>query len=503
MIKNVLANYIGRFWSIFSIFFFVPFYIELLGFENYSIISFTLVIAGLVTFLDAGLTPTLSREFARADKSISEKQQSLSTLENIYILISVFVITLIFLSSDFIGAKWINSQSINPQKIALFVKLMGVEIGFQMLFRFYLGGLFGLEYQVTANILQIAWGMLRNGLIIIPLYFNPSLDLFFIWQALSTIVFTLLIRIILYKFISSKGSQKINFKIEKSVILSIKKFALGMLLISLIAALNTQLDKLILSKLLSIDNLGYYTLAVSLASGLLLVVSPISISILPRFTSLYSSGNFEEVKKLYTFTYTLTVIMLSSIAANLIFYPTYLIWIWTGNISIAENIGSILPIIGFSYTMLSMTVLPYNIAIANGYTFLNNSLGLLSLLITIPGYYFSIKNNGMIGAAWLFCIVQTINTIIYIYFINKKYLNIDFKSLYAKMFILPMLCSILLTYLFSLIPVNFHSQRIFSLLFIGLSTITTMIITAYVILNRNDLSIIRQFIYSKINYEKT
>jgi hypothetical protein len=38
-------------------------YIHYLGFESFSIISFTLVIAGLMTVLDA-LTATLSREFA-------------------------------------------------------------------------------------------------------------------------------------------------------------------------------------------------------------------------------------------------------------------------------------------------------------------------------------------------------------------------------------------------------------------------------------------------------
>ena len=69
MIKNIIANFIGKFWSILSGFLFIPLYINYLGFESYSIISFGLVISGLMAIMDAGLTATLSRELARKDNS--------------------------------------------------------------------------------------------------------------------------------------------------------------------------------------------------------------------------------------------------------------------------------------------------------------------------------------------------------------------------------------------------------------------------------------------------
>lgn len=41
-----------------------------------------------------------------------------------------------------------------------------------------MGGLLGLEKQVVANVYQISWSAVRNGLIIIPIVFIPSLKLF-------------------------------------------------------------------------------------------------------------------------------------------------------------------------------------------------------------------------------------------------------------------------------------------------------------------------------------
>ena len=94
-----------------------------------------------------------------------------------------------------------------------------------------------------------------------------------------------------------------------------------------------------------------------------------------------------------------------------------------------------LPIVAFAYSMIAIQMLPYNIAVANGYTKLNNILGLLSLVITIPGYYIATKNYGDIGAAAVFCFVQTVTTVIYLYFINKKFLDFAFfKEVFLKQF---------------------------------------------------------------------
>lgn len=112
--------------------------------------------------------------------------------------------------------------------------------------------------------------------------------MFFLWQTISTMLFTILFRVCLYKELIGKYVFDLAFRIEKVVFDKIWRFAGGMLTISLIAALNTQLDKLAISKFLPSESLGYYTLAVSLATAILVIVSPISIALLPRFTSLYS-----------------------------------------------------------------------------------------------------------------------------------------------------------------------------------------------------------------------
>ena len=201
-----------------------------------------------------------------------------------------------------------------------------------MLLRLYIGGLLGLEYQMKANKFLIAWGIIRNGLVILIILYIPTLEVFFIWQTLSTIIFAIILKFVLNKsLLGVCGFFEFNFTIKKSVLKKIMKFAGGMFLISLIASINSQLDKVFISKFLSIETLGYYTLATSLAMLIFVVIGPVSIASLPRFTSMVSKSKNHEAELLFKKINTFISIFAFSVMANMCFFSEELIWIWTGD----------------------------------------------------------------------------------------------------------------------------------------------------------------------------
>jgi O-antigen/teichoic acid export membrane protein len=63
--SNLIANIVGRFWAVASIYAFIPFYIHYLGVEAYGIVGFYTVLQGVLFIADVGLTATLNRELAR------------------------------------------------------------------------------------------------------------------------------------------------------------------------------------------------------------------------------------------------------------------------------------------------------------------------------------------------------------------------------------------------------------------------------------------------------
>lgn len=493
MKKNILANVMGRFWGVLSNFLFIPLYIKYLGFESFSIISFSLVIAGLMAVLDAGLSATLSREFAKANTTLVDKIRVFRTLESSYFIIISIVIIIVFLSSGLIASHAINLNTFSANEVSYYIKIISFDIGFQLLLKFYLGGLLGLEKQVKANVFLIFWGVFRNGLVVLAIIYRPTLEMFFAWQAVFTVLFAIVFRFLLYQELVGRYSFELKFKIEKEIFKKIWKFAGGMLLISLVAALNTQLDKMAISRLLPVESLGYYTLAVSLATGIFVLVNPISIATLPRFTALYSEGNLLEASKLYNKISLLLAILVFSIMVNMIFFSERLIWIWTGDVSLSQKANVFLPVLALAFSMLAMATVSYNIVVANAYTKLNNILGLASLFFTLPGYWYMTKIYGALGAAIVFCAVQTIITTVYIYYINKKFLHQELTTVFFRNLILPLFTSLSVVFCFSFVPNLVSENRIFMLIWIGFSVLVAIIISLMLLLSKSEKLMILKF----------
>ena len=412
--KNIIANYLGKLWGFVSIFIFVRFYIDILGVESYAIINFYTVILGLLVFADAGLTATLTRELAR-DISMQDKSNLVYTFERIYIFICLLVVSIIIISSNFIANNFLLSTTYTPNSVAYFIKLIGVGIAIQLFSTLYEGGLNGLQQQVLTNKIRIIWSLFRSGVVLIPIYYYPKLDVYFWWQIICNLVLLYIFRKALYQLLSSK---ELVFSLD--LIKSTGKYALGMMAIAFISAINIQIDKLVTSKYFSMEDFGYYSIASTLAQLPSMVVMPIIIAIFPLLSQFVSQRNNGEVSRnfhKYSF-------LTSSIAAPLVFcialYSVSIITLWTGRPEIALAINYVVKMLLIGGLFLCLQLTPFYLALANGFTRINLYSGIVGIIITVPLMIFSIQNYGMIGVTfpWIFINVTTF-FVVGIFIVNK------------------------------------------------------------------------------------
>ncbi|WP_312194486.1 lipopolysaccharide biosynthesis protein [Sphingobacterium multivorum] len=486
MKKNIIANFIGKIWGLFSNFIFIPVYIKLLGFSSYSVISYTLVIAGVLTILDSGLTATLSREFSRQDHNLEKKKSIYETLQITYIGIVLSCTFLIILFSGLM-VNGLKAEGYQSTEISFFLKLASVDLSFQLLFRFFLGGLIGLNKQVEANIIQVLWGICRNALVILLIYYLPSLNIYFIWQAIMTIVFTFIIKFFLDSKVYERKKFNINLKFDVQSFNSVKGFAGGMLLISIISALSSQGDKIVISKMLSLENLGHYTLAVSLSSVLIIVISPISTAILPQITEYYSLNRLENIKRIFNQYNMLISVIVFSILANVIYFDRNLIEIWTKNPQLATSSYLYVPYVSGAYAFIVLQTMFYQIALANGYTKLNNIIGIINAIIIIPTYYFACKLWGAVGLSVVFMIIQMFNFFIYSFIMNKKFIGENFvKNIVGIQFFFPALIAFIIAYFFHYIMTIIQFNQFTLIFWIGFSAVTSFTVSYILLANREE-----------------
>lgn len=179
-IKNIIANYLGRFWGFISGYLFIPFYIHLLGIEAQGVISFSATLIAFMSLADAGLTSTLSREVARFE-DYRYIRNLICTVERIYIWIaaSIFIIVLAF--SNTIAHNFLKAENLSINDLTNYVWMMGLAAAFQMITSLYNGGLTGLQKQVLNNSLGVTYSIFRSLIGLVIVYLIPNLYAYFLW----------------------------------------------------------------------------------------------------------------------------------------------------------------------------------------------------------------------------------------------------------------------------------------------------------------------------------
>ena len=468
---NVLATTTGKAWRVLSSFLFVPLYLKYLGLEQYSLISFSLVIQSLLAILDSGLTLTLSREFALS-RPICDKWKTFRNLENCYLYIVIFIVLVTVAGADVIANSWLNLNEISPTLAANCIRIVGCTSAFQMLGSFYIGGFMGQERMVEITMYNIVCGLIRSGLVVVPLVYIHSVLLFFLWQFVCDILFVVFLRYIITP--KEYVPQISFFKIDKWEFERVGKFAGGIFLISIVTAINTQLDKLVVSKIFAISELGIYSLAMTASLAVLTLTQSVTTALQPRFVRIISENKEKEVISLYLQSFLVISLITIALAFVISFNKESIMWIWTGDIDIALKASKYIPLLIIGAASISYQTIPYCIAIGNGNTKYNNVMGGASLIITIPGYLLAGYYCGPNGVACVYAVAQCLITPVYVCFVNKKYLKgVSFVYLVLIDILIPLLAIGGLCYLLSLFPV--FNNRIVDLIRVAIIGVVTLL----------------------------
>ncbi|GEM_PF-1511840 len=400
--RNIVANYLGRAYSIGAVYLFTPFYVKILGVEAYGVIAFYSVLLTLTSLADVGLSATFAREAARCPKK-EYLLTLLSTIEPVLYAGVGVAATSLFVGADFIAARWFNAAgAIDQNTLVWSMRLMALMLAPQLGASLYLAGLTGLQKQVQGNLLQALFITVRSGLVVLLIFWRPELPLFLGWQLAATLAFAFVMRFALVKAIGFNGFAFGAF--DWPTIKPHVTFAGGMLAISVTASINTQLDKLVVSKLFTIDDFAFYSLAGTLAQLPAAAVGPIMAGLLPALTGLITQGRRAEANRLYESCCFLVAALSSVGAFAIIFFAREILSVWLAREAIPEYVVLVARCLAAGGLLLSLASTPYYLGLANGHNRTSMVLNSVVLLISVPSLLFFAGRYHMLGAAipWVF-----------------------------------------------------------------------------------------------------
>ncbi|EIJ43128.1 membrane protein involved in the export of O-antigen and teichoic acid [Beggiatoa alba B18LD] len=420
---NIIANYVGNAWATLMSLAFIPIYIHFLGIEAYGLIGFFTTLTAMFALLDMGLSATLNREIAKLSiqtESAQKTRDLVLTITTIYWLIGIAIGCIIILLASFISTHWLKSVSLNTQTIEHAIIMMGLIVVFHWVQGIYTGGIVGLQKLVFLNGVMITTATLRGfGAVLVLWLISPTLQAFFTWQLIVSIIHTALLAIGLWRYLPS-FPQPARFQLY--LFRDIWRFMVGMNAITLVSLVLTQLDKVILSKLLTLEMFGYYSLASMVAGSLFRAITPISSAIFPRFSQLVAMNAEEELKRLYHHSSQLIAVVIFPLAVGIAFFSYDILLLWTQNVETAEQTYLLVSLLILGNMSNGIMHVPYALQLAYGWTSFAFYVNVIAIVILVPLLFLLASLYGAIGAAITWLLLNSSYVLVGIHFMHRRLL---------------------------------------------------------------------------------
>ena len=438
--KNMAANFAGSFAQALLALIFIPLYIKFLGIEAYGLIGLFMTMQALFMLLDMGLGATVNREMARLsvlpDKA-QEMRDLVRSLELIYWCIAVLIGMAVMILSPFIASYWVKPEQLSSEVIQQAILIMGLAIAFQWPVSFYSGGLVGLQRQVLLNAVNTVVATFRwCGAALVLWLVAPTIYAFFLWQIIVSILHVFLMSLFLWRSLPVTGRRS---TFQRRILLGVWRFAAGMSGITILAALLTQTDKIILSKMLSLEMFGYYTLAGMVAMTLSRLIGPVFLAVYPRFTQLVELSDQESLKQLYHKTCQFVSVLILPATAVIAFFSYEVLLLWTQNPTTAEKTHILVSILIIGTAFNGLMTLPYALQLAHGWTRLGFNVNLISVIVLVPLTILMTWKYGAVGAAIVWVVLNSGYVLVAIPFMHRRLLTSEKWIWYRKDIGIPLL----------------------------------------------------------------
>ncbi|KAB2919896.1 MAG: oligosaccharide flippase family protein [Hyphomicrobiaceae bacterium] len=381
----MLADASARVWNAILSFALLPIYLWFIGAESFGIISMFASVQAIIALFDCSLAPSLTRELSRARATNEDwrRMHDLTrTMEGVYWGLAVLAGTVFSLLAPLIAGRWLNPEKLSVAEVRSALLVGAIALAVQWPSTLYAGGLVGLVRQKTLAAVGMIGGTLRAAVSIFCLWaISPTVEAIFWVAVVLGLAQTLIMRRL---FWLSMPHQEMRGTFQGQLLVDIWRFALGVSAITITSVVLLQADKLAMSRLLRLDEFGYYAIASALANGLFIITGSIFSVSFPKFSELAATNDPRKVAAFYHLACQGVSMAVLPLAAVVAFFPRELLLLWTRDAHIAQQGQLILTVFVVGNVFNCLMSVPYTVQLAFGWTRIAIMSNLTSLLLVFP-----------------------------------------------------------------------------------------------------------------------
>lgn len=442
--RSVAANFLASGWAALVGLAFIPLYIRYLGIESYGLIAFYATVQAWLFVLDMGLSPALNREMARYRAGAATAQgirDLLKSIEGVYVAAALLIALALAGLAPLIAGYWLKAQTLTADTVVRAVLLMGLAASLQWMAVLYRAALQGLQHQVWLSAANaIAATVRAGGAVLVLAFVAPTITAFLAFQCVVGLAESLVLGGYLRRHLPAPPAPP-RFRV--AALRSISGFASALALTMLLGTMLTQVDKLLLARLLPLDQFGYFALAVTVAGALAVLVTPINNVAYPRLSELVAAGDVPALAHQYHRFAQLMAIGILPPAFVLCLFAERVVWVWTGDAATARTVAPLLSVWVVGTALNGLMHVPYTAQLAHGWPRLSALLNLAAVAFMVPAVLLGVPRYGAIAAAWVWVAVNVGYVVIGIGLMHRRILVGEKWSWYLRDTLAPVMACLL------------------------------------------------------------
>jgi O-antigen/teichoic acid export membrane protein len=425
---NIIASYIAQIYVMTLGIVMVPLYIKFMGAEAYGLVGFFSMLQSWFQLLDMGLTPTISRETARfrgGQTKAEALRRLLRSLEGIFCVVAFVGALIVIVAAPSISTHWLNVKTLSLHEVEVSLILMALVIALRWICGLYRGVITGFERLVWLNVFNSFVATFRF-VVVIPLFIfvGKTPSQFFAFQFVVAVAELAVLMFKTYRLCPPlpTGTSKLS-PLDAAPLRGLVKFSLSAAFTSSIWVLVTQTDKLILSKLLPLDEYAYFTLAVLVSGGVMVLSGPISSAIVPRLTHLHAINDMHGFVSLYRKATQLVCSAVIPASLVLALFSGRVLWALTGKEEIGTYAADVLSLYALGNGVLAIAAFPSYIQYATGDMRLHVIGNAIFVLLLIPAITFATWKFGAIGAGYAWLSANVLYFVFWVPLVHRRFIK--------------------------------------------------------------------------------
>lgn len=434
---NVMASLGAGSWSALIGLAVLPAYLRYLGAESFGLVGFLLTLQAWFLLLDLGLSPTASREMARfggGQHSAQQIRDLFVSLEAVYLLIALCLGGALIIGAGWLATDWLQLRAIDAQEAARSLAWMALLVVAQWMATLYRSALIGLQLQVWLGGLTALAATLRALVTLAVLvWLSPTLIAFVLAQSACHAAEAAAMRFYIHRRLPAAPGR-----FNAAALKGVWRFAAGLTAITFLATLLNHVDKLLLARLLSLKDFGYFSLAVTVVGALSIAVPPVFNAAYPRLAELVAADRRTELADEYHWFCQLAAICLAPLAVTLALFSREAVYAWTGDPHVTAQVAPIVSAWVVGAALNGIMHVPYALQLAVGWVRLSVVLNVVAATTMVPAILLLVPRYGAVAAGWVWGGVNMFYFTVGSFILHRRYLQRELGRWYLHDVALPL-----------------------------------------------------------------